>query len=87
MIGYKEQMWYEKIFSRIINVPKRGIGDTSVDKLENEANISHTSMYKALSSKKELEFKELIEDLINDYLKYLKLKHKIYNLIPAGKFL
>ena len=51
---------------RVINVPKRGIGDTSVDKLENEANISHTSMYKALSSKKELEFKDLIEDLIND---------------------
>ena len=51
---------------RIINVPKRGIGDTSIDKLENEANISHISMYKALSSNKELAFKDLIEDLIND---------------------
>ena len=51
---------------RIINVPKRGIGDTSVDKLENEANISHISMYKALSSPKELKFKELIDDLVND---------------------
>ena len=51
---------------RIINVPKRGIGDTSVDKLEHEADISHISMYKALSSKKELEFKELIDDLVND---------------------
>ena len=51
---------------RIINVPKRGIGDTSVDKLEAYANESHTSMYSSLSSKKELEFKDLIEDLIND---------------------
>ncbi len=51
---------------RIINVPKRGIGDTSIDKLENESNISHISMYKALSSNKELAFKDLIEDLIND---------------------
>ena len=51
---------------RIINVPKRGIGDTSIDKLENEANISHISMYKALSTPKELKFKELIEDLIKD---------------------
>ncbi|MCR4581901.1 MAG: UvrD-helicase domain-containing protein, partial [Bacilli bacterium] len=51
---------------RIINEPKRGIGDTSIDKLEHEAELSHISMYKALASKKELEFKDLIEDLIND---------------------
>ena len=51
---------------RIINEPKRGIGDTSIDKLQNEADIAHISMYKALSSKKELEFKDLIEDLIKD---------------------
>ena len=52
--------------ARIINVPKRGIGDTSINKLELASQESHTSMYKLLSSSKELSFKELIEDLIKD---------------------
>ena len=51
---------------RIINVPKRGIGDTSIDKLEAYSNEAHISMFSALSSPKELKFKELIEDLIKD---------------------
>jgi DNA helicase-2/ATP-dependent DNA helicase PcrA len=52
--------------TRIINYPKRGIGDTSINKLELASQESHTSMYKLLSSNKELEFKELIESLIKD---------------------
>ena len=51
---------------RIINVPKRGIGDTAIAKLEAESEVSHRSMYSALSTPKELAFKDMIEDLIKD---------------------
>ena len=51
---------------RIINVPKRGIGDSAIKTLENESIINGTSMFDSLSTKKELEFKNIILDLIND---------------------
>ena len=51
---------------RIINTPKRGIGDTAIAKLEAESEVSHRSMYSSLSTPKELAFKDLIEDLIKD---------------------
>lgn len=51
---------------RIINVPKRGIGEAAIKTLESTAILNNTSMFESLSTKKELEFKELIEDLIKD---------------------
>mgnify|MGYP004591616313 FL=1 len=51
---------------RIINVPKRGIGEAAIKTLESTALLNNTSMFESLSTKKELEFKELIEDLIKD---------------------
>ena len=51
---------------RVINVPKRGIGNVSVDKLEALARSENTSMFKAISSGKELEFKNLILSLIEE---------------------
>ena len=48
---------------RIINVPKRGIGDTSVQKLEEEARNLNTSMFDAISDAKQMKFKELILEL------------------------
>lgn len=51
---------------RIINEPKRGIGDTSIDKLEHLSEEMHVSMYEALSTPKELKFKSLIDELIKD---------------------
>ena len=49
---------------RIINVPKRGIGDSAIKNLENISNIEGISMFDALSTKKELEFKNMILDLV-----------------------
>ena len=48
---------------RIINVPKRGIGDTSINKLETEAREKHLPMFEAITDKKQLVFKELILEL------------------------
>ncbi len=49
---------------RIINVPKRGIGDAAIKDIEDRAASMGISMFDALENKKELEFKTLIEDLI-----------------------
>ena len=51
---------------RVINVPKRGIGLTSINKLEELSRINNCSMFEAITSGKELVFKNLIEELIID---------------------
>ncbi len=51
---------------RVINTPKRGIGNSSVDKLETLANVEGVSMFDAITSGKELAFKNLILDLQKD---------------------
>ncbi len=51
---------------RVINVPKRGIGITSINKLEELSRINNCSMFDAITSGKELAFKNLIEELIMD---------------------
>ena len=51
---------------RIINVPKRGIGNKSIEEIEIIARAENKSMFEVLSKSKELEFKKLIEDLIVD---------------------
>ena len=48
---------------RIINEPKRGIGSKTIDNLESMANEKNISMFEAITSGKELEFKNLILDL------------------------
>lgn len=51
--------------SRIINVPKRKIGKTTLDNLREKANSLNVSLYDAIDVGKELEFKKLIEELRN----------------------
>ncbi len=48
---------------RVINVPKRGIGSKTIERLKNMANISDTSIFNVIDSGKELEFKNLILSL------------------------
>jgi len=45
---------------RVINTPKRGIGDKTLENLGNIAEINGTSLFEAIDSGKELKFKELI---------------------------
>ena len=49
--------------SRIINVPRRKIGKTTLDKLKEKANNLNISLFDAIDSGKELEFKNLILEL------------------------
>lgn len=49
--------------TRIINVPRRKIGKVTIDKLINKANDLNCSMYDAIDSGKELEFKNIISYL------------------------
>lgn len=48
---------------RAINTPKRGIGTKTIDNLIEKADKQGVSIYEAIDSGKELQFKELIEDL------------------------
>ena len=50
-------------FLRVINTPKRGIGEKTLDNLTNIASEQGISLYDAITSGKELEFKKLIEEL------------------------
>lgn len=49
---------------RVINTPKRGIGESAIAAIEGRAKQQNISMFDALETRKELEFKEIIEDLI-----------------------
>lgn len=49
--------------TRIINVPKRGIGLKSISNLSEKADSLDISMYEAITTGKEYEFKNMIEDL------------------------
>ena len=48
---------------RVINTPKRGIGLKTIDNLTKKADAENISIYEAISSGKELEFKKLIQRL------------------------
>ena len=49
--------------TRIINVPRRKIGKVTLDHLKEKALLENCSLYDAIESGKELEFKNLIEEL------------------------
>lgn len=69
---------------RIINVPKRGIGNVTVSNLREKSAEENTSMFDAISDKKELKFKEIILDII-DKSKDLSLTELIdYILDKSG---
>ena len=51
--------------TRIINVPKRGIGNKTIENLTNKALNENKSIYEVISSGKELEFKKTIEEINN----------------------
>ena len=63
---------------RIINVPKRGIGDKTIQNLTIKANENNTSLFDSISSGKELLFKETI-----NALKEISEKSSLTELVDA----
>ncbi len=66
LIAYLRLIYNEKdniSLLRVINTPKRGIGNKTVSNLINVANIENKSIYEVITSGKELEFKKVIENL------------------------
>ena len=63
---------------RVINVPKRGIGDKTIQNLTEVANTLNTSLFDAIKSGKELLFKETINNL-----KELSEKSSLTELVDA----
>lgn len=51
---------------RVINTPKRGIGPKSIDNLRQKAELNGISMFDAIDSGKELDFKKIILELKED---------------------
>ena len=69
LIAYLKIIYNEKDdvnLMRVINVPKRGIGPKSINNLSNKASIEGISIFEAIESGKELEFRKIIEELKND---------------------
>ena len=64
---------------RVINTPKRGIGLKTIENLTEQADLNGTSIYEAISSGKELEFKSTIEKLklLSDELTLTELIDKV----------
>ena len=56
--------------TRVINVPKRGIGDKTLASLNEKANEQGLSLFDAINDGKCLEFKKMIEELIKEKDKY-----------------
>ena len=66
LIAYLKVIYNEKDdinLLRIINVPKRKIGLKTIENLTDIASLKGISIYDAIESGKELEFKKLIEEL------------------------
>ena len=68
---------------RVINTPKRGIGLKTIDKLTLKADTEGISIFEAISSGKELEFKKIIEKLI-EVSKDLTLTELIDKVLDAS---
>ena len=51
---------------RVINVPKRGIGDKYLDELEKKANANNISLFNAIEDTKGMQFKNIILKLQKD---------------------
>jgi len=72
---------------RVINTPKRGIGQKTIDNLIAKSDALGVSIYEAIESGKELEFKKLIQELkrISEELTLTELVDKILEVTGIRK--
>jgi DNA helicase-2/ATP-dependent DNA helicase PcrA len=72
---------------RVINTPKRGIGLKTLKNLDVKAELNGTSLFDAIDSGKELEFKQLILDLkkVSEHLTLTELVDRILDVSGIKK--
>jgi len=72
---------------RVINTPKRGIGLKTLKNLDVKAELNGTSLFDAIDSGKELEFKQLILDLkkVSEHLTLTELVDRILDVTGIKK--
>lgn len=66
LLAYLKLIYNEKddvSLLRIINYPKRGIGNKAIENLSIKAQSENKSLYEVIDSGKELEFQNIIEDI------------------------
>ena len=68
---------------RVINTPRRGIGSKTIEKIRENASLNNISMFDAIDSGKELEFKKLIIELTED-AKSLSLSELIDDILDKS---
>ena len=74
-------------FERVINIPKRGIGKTTLSKINQIARLNNTSMFEASQNfigENKTKVNLEINDFINNILKWQKIK-KIFDHIELAK--
>lgn len=73
--------------TRVINTPKRGIGLKTISNINLKADMNNTSMFEAIDSGKELEFKQLILKLkeLSKELTLTELVEKILEVTGIKK--
>ena len=79
LIGYLNLIYNKNddiSLERVINTPKRKIGEKTIEELRERARENNTSMFDAIESGKELLFKQIILELIED-----EKKMSVYDLI------
>ena len=80
---------------RVINYPKRGIGSKTIENLSTVARDNNVSIYDSIESGKELEFKNIIEELrklsetmsLTDFIDVVLDKTKIRESLKSEKTL
>ena len=90
LLAYLRLIYNEKdniSLTRIINVPKRGIGLKSISNLSDKADSLDISMYEAITTGKEYEFKKMIEDLkrVSENLTLTELVDKVLDVTGMKK--
>lgn len=69
--------------TRVINVPKRGIGNKTLGNITEQAEQNNISMFEAITSGKELIFKQIIEEL-QDTCKNLSLTEMVEEVLEKS---
>ncbi len=68
---------------RIINVPKRGIGDVAMNKIEANSLFRSTSLFDCMESKKEVEFRDIIYSM-RDFMENHTLTELVDFVVEAS---